>query len=53
MMSALIRIICVSIYLSSHTATPPREDYVQVIARREEKKERMNSENKSAIVRWI
>ena len=26
------------IYLSSHTATPPCEDYVQVIARREEKK---------------
>ena len=42
------------IYLSSHTATPPREDYMQVIARREEKKkERMNSENKSATVRWI
>ena len=53
MMSALIRITCVSIYLSSHTATPPREDYVQVIARREEKKKKEWIENKSAIVRWI
>ena len=31
--------IYLSIYLSSCTATPPREDYVQVIARRDKEKE--------------